>query len=110
MFSCLNCQSDYLYPDFLKNLSPMLEIKPQNTQKQNAQNKKTVALLFGGRSPEHDVSIVSGLQALNALDVTRYDAFPVYVTLDGEWLVGDVLRERGNYMLSAENRKKAQSV
>ncbi|MCB1531794.1 MAG: D-alanine--D-alanine ligase [Alphaproteobacteria bacterium] len=75
-----------------------------------SQNKKRVAVLFGGRSPEHDVSVVSGLQILGAIDQTRYEAFPVYVTADGEWLVGDVLRERANYMLSAESRKKTMAV
>ncbi|HXW31152.1 MAG TPA: D-alanine--D-alanine ligase A, partial [Xanthobacteraceae bacterium] len=42
-------------------------------------DKQRVAVLFGGRSPEHDVSIVTGLQALEAIDSARYDAFPVYV-------------------------------
>lgn len=75
-----------------------------------SQNKKRVAVFFGGRSPEHDVSVVSGLQMLGAIDQTRYEAFPVYITPDGEWLVGDVLRERGNYLLNDSNRKKTTSV
>lgn len=61
-------------------------------------DKKTVAVFFGGRSPEHDVSIVTGLQALQAIDQTKYDAFPVYITTEGRWLVGDALRERKNYL------------
>lgn len=60
--------------------------------------KTRVAVLFGGRSPEHDVSIVSGLQALNALDSAKYDAFPVYVASDGAWFTGDALRERSLYI------------
>lgn len=75
-----------------------------------SQTKKIIAVFFGGRSPEHDVSVVSGLQVLGAIDPSRYDSFPVYVTPSGEWLVGDVLRERSHYMLSAENKKKTQSV
>jgi D-alanine-D-alanine ligase len=63
--------------------------------------KIRVAVLFGGPSPEHDVSVVTGLQALSALDPARYDAFPVYVAPDGAWRVGDVLRDRGAYMLDA---------
>ena len=46
-------------------------------------SKTRVAVLFGGRSPEHDVSIVSGLQALNALDSDQYEGFPVYIAGDG---------------------------
>ncbi|MEM7651112.1 MAG: D-alanine--D-alanine ligase [Pseudomonadota bacterium] len=75
-----------------------------------SENKKTVAVFFGGRSPEHDVSVVTGLQILSAIDSENYHAFPVYITTDGEWLVGDVLRERANYMLGAETRKETQSV
>ena len=73
-------------------------------------NKKTVAVFFGGRSPEHDVSVVTGLQVLSAIDESQYDAFPVYVAPDGEWRIGDVLRERGNYLLSADNLKQTKAV
>jgi D-alanine-D-alanine ligase len=61
-------------------------------------SKTRVAVLFGGRSPEHDVSVVSGLQALNALDSSKYDAFPVYVAADGAWFTGDALRNRSLYI------------
>lgn len=75
-----------------------------------SQAKKKIAVFFGGRSPEHDVSVVTGLQILHAIDESLYEAFPVYVTPEGEWLVGEVLRERGNYLLSAEDRKKTKNV
>lgn len=73
-------------------------------------NRKKVAVFFGGRSPEHDVSVVTGLQVLSAIDETRYEAFPVYIAPDGEWRVGEVLRERSNYLLSAENLKQTKAV
>lgn len=60
--------------------------------------KKTIAVFFGGRSPEHDVSVVTGLQVLQAIDQTKYNAFPVYITTDGKWMIGDALRERKNYL------------
>lgn len=60
--------------------------------------KKTIAVFFGGRSPEHDVSVVTGLQVLQAIDQSRYNAFPVYITTDGVWYTGNALRERGNYL------------
>ena len=72
--------------------------------------KKIIAVFFGGRSPEHDVSVVTGLQILSAIDSEGYEAFPVYITTDGQWLVGDILRERSSYMLSAESRKQASAV
>lgn len=67
-------------------------------------SKTRVAVLFGGRSPEHDVSIVSGLQALNALDSTKYEGFPVYIAGDGAWFTGDSLRNRANYIPNEEAR------
>ncbi len=76
----------------------------------DARNRKRVAVFFGGRSPEHDVSIVTGLQILGALDRSKYDAFPVYITPDGAWLVGDVLKKRENYMLDKNNRAAAKEV
>ena len=73
-------------------------------------NRKKVAVFFGGRSPEHDVSVVTGLQVLSAIDEAKYGAFPVYIAPDGEWRVGDVLRERENYLLSAESLKQTKAV
>ena len=64
--------------------------------------KKTIAVFFGGRSPEHDVSIVTALQVMSALDPEAYDAFPVYLATDGSWWTGELLRDRATYLPSAE--------
>lgn len=60
--------------------------------------KTRVAVFFGGRSPEHDVSVVTGLQAMEALDQDRFSPFPVYVATDGRWFTGEALRQRANYL------------
>lgn len=60
-----------------------------------------VAVFLGGRSPEHDVSVITGLQALKALDQERFSAFPVYVNPQGRWFVGEPLAERRNYLPDA---------
>ncbi len=60
--------------------------------------KTRVAVFFGGRSPEHDISVITGLQALEALDGDRFSSFPVYVAPDGKWLLGDALRSRAVYI------------
>jgi D-alanine-D-alanine ligase len=72
--------------------------------------KTRVAVFFGGRSPEHDVSIVTGLQALEALDGDRFSSFPVYVATDGKWFTGDALRSRGNYLPNPTVVKSLESV
>jgi D-alanine-D-alanine ligase len=78
--------------------------------------KKRVAVIFGGPSVEHDISILTGLQVLEAIDTTRYDAFPIYVDQDNFWYAGDILRSRTNYpcnkqllqrvLLSIGNKKR----
>lgn len=51
--------------------------------------RRRVAVLFGGRSPEHDVSILSATNVLKALDPERYDVLAIYVTKDGRWTMMD---------------------
>ncbi len=51
--------------------------------------KKKVALLFGGKSVEHEVSVISAIQALSNLDREKYDAIPVYMTKSNEMYIGD---------------------
>lgn len=59
-----------------------------------ASNKPKVAVLFGGRSTEHEVSIITGLQVLQNLDKNKYEAFPVYITKEGKWVTGDSRLEK----------------
>jgi len=51
-----------------------------------ASKKLRIAVLFGGRSSEHDVSVMSGTNVMRALDPAKYDAVPVFVTREGRWL------------------------
>ena len=46
-----------------------------------------VALLFGGRSAEHDVSILSAGNVFRALDPSRYEVLPIAITKAGSWLL-----------------------
>jgi D-alanine-D-alanine ligase len=50
--------------------------------------KVRVAVLFGGQSAEHDVSLRSALTIMGALDPTRYDVVPIGITREGRWLAG----------------------
>lgn len=59
--------------------------------------KTRVAVFFGGHSVEHEVSIISGIQALQALNPEKYDAFPVYITKDNRLYVGENLRRVENF-------------
>lgn len=50
--------------------------------------KLRIAVLFGGRSGEHDVSLMSARSVVSALDPERYEVVQVGITLDGNWLTG----------------------
>ena len=73
-------------------------------------DKTRVAVLFGGRSTEHEISVISALQAMDAFDSARYKTLPVYVDLAGIWFTGDALRKRENYPLTADTLKQCVPV
>jgi D-alanine-D-alanine ligase len=52
---------------------------------------KTAAVLFGGRSVEHEVSVITGHQIMDALKAAGHRVLPIYLTKDGEWYAGDSL-------------------
>ena len=66
-----------------------------------SRNETRVAVFLGGRSPEHDVSVITGLQALAAIDQQRFEPFPVYIDPRGQWFVGEPLADRRNYLPDA---------
>jgi D-alanine-D-alanine ligase len=59
--------------------------------------RKTIAIMFGGRSVEHEISIITGLQLIKALDVVKYNPLPVYIAPSGKWYAGDALLNREFY-------------
>lgn len=72
--------------------------------------KLNVGVVFGGVSPEHEVSIISSLQAMHALDRTRYDPVPVYIAKDGSWYTGSMLLEIEAYQDLERVRREAVPV
>ena len=60
-----------------------------------------VGVIYGGASVEHDVSILTALQAMEALS-GRHTVVPIYVTRSGRWLSGDALRELDAYRVEGE--------
>ena len=59
--------------------------------------KTNIGVFFGGRSTEHEISVISASQAMAAIDHNIYDVTPVYITKDGRWFTGDALMEVSNY-------------
>jgi D-alanine-D-alanine ligase len=56
-------------------------------------NKIKLAVLFGGRSGEHEVSLQSAASVLKALDPAKYEVTPIAITKEGRWLLGGALKE-----------------
>lgn len=56
-----------------------------------------VAVFFGGPSPEHEVSVITGLQAVSALKGRGHDVLPVYVSKGGRWFTGEGLDDVALY-------------
>lgn len=50
-----------------------------------------VGVFFGGRSVEHDVSIITGNEIITNLDKNKYEIIPVYISREGEWFTGEKL-------------------
>ena len=63
----------------------------------SARRKTTVGVIFGGRSVEHDVSVVTGNQVMRAFDTEHFDVIPIYITREGRWYTGDPLFDLKNY-------------
>src|SRR5436853_5377339 len=49
--------------------------------------KLRVGVLFGGRSGEHEVSLLSAASVLNAIDRKKYDVVPIGISKEGKWLM-----------------------
>ncbi len=67
--------------------------------------KKKVGVIFGGRSVEHEVSVVTGLQVIENLDKTKYEAVPIYLSKDGRWYTGDALKDIKNFKNKTLDKK-----
>ena len=59
--------------------------------------KIKVAILFGGKSVEHEVSVISGIQAVMNMDTDKYDVIPVYMTKKNEMFIGSEIGRIESY-------------
>ena len=72
--------------------------------------KINIAVFYGCRSVEHEVSIISAVQAMRAINREKYDVTPVYVTKEGEMYTGDCLFSIEEYRNLPELFKKCDKV
>ncbi|HIS17499.1 MAG TPA: D-alanine--D-alanine ligase [Candidatus Coprovivens excrementavium] len=56
-----------------------------------------VGVIFGGESVEHEVSIITAVQAMNFIDEKKYEVVPIYINKERNWYTGEALREMSSY-------------
>ncbi len=59
--------------------------------------KIKIGVIFGGQTVEHEVSIISAIQAMKAIDLDKYEVIPIYISKEKEWYTGNLLKDIDNY-------------
>ena len=72
--------------------------------------KIKVGVFFGGKSVEHEISIISAVQAMLSLDTEKYDVIPVYMTKDNKFYTGEQLKNIENYKDIKALLEKSQRI
>ncbi len=72
--------------------------------------KLKIGVIFGGESVEHEVSVISAVQAMKALDKNKYDIVPIYISKDREWYTGKMLMDIQIYKEMYNIKKFAKNV
>lgn len=72
--------------------------------------KKQLGVIFGSRSCEREVAIISAVQLMNSVDTEKYDVIPVYIDERGNWYTGEALRNIAAYRNFSGSGKGIEKV
>ncbi len=72
--------------------------------------KLRVGVIFGGESVEHEISVISALQAIESMDKNKYEIVPIYIGKNKIWYTGDLLLDLNNYKDLDLLIKKCKSI
>lgn len=72
--------------------------------------KKNLAVTFGGRTVEHDISIITANQLMNSADKNKYNVVPIYIDRDGKWYTGERLLDMSVFKQFDTNPKGVKRV
>ena len=72
--------------------------------------KIKVGVIFGGETVEHEISIISAVQAMGFLDTEKYEIIPIYISKDRTWYTGKMLMEIDVYRDFDDLKKYAKKV
>lgn len=72
--------------------------------------KIRVGVIFGGESVEHEVSIISALQAISNIDKNKYDVVPIYISKNKNWYTGESLSKVESFKDLESVKKNSKEV
>lgn len=72
--------------------------------------KIKLGVIFGGKSVEHEISIISAVQAMEYMDTDKYEIIPIYITKDKQWYTGGMLTDIESYRDFSLIKKYAKKV
>lgn len=72
--------------------------------------KIKVGVIFGGETVEHEVSIITAVQAMNSMDLEKYEIIPIYIAKDRTWYTGEMLKEIDIYRNFDDLKRYAKKV
>ncbi len=72
--------------------------------------KTVVGVFFGGRSTEHEISVISANQAMAAMNPDKYEIVPIYISKEGRWFTGRDLLTLSNYRNPEQLLQKCTEV
>ena len=68
--------------------------------------KKNICVIFGGKSTEHEISVLTACQVIKALNEQKYNVVPVYIDQKGKWFCGNDLKDVTFYKNFCSKRLK----
>ena len=69
-----------------------------------------LGVIFGGETVEHEVSIISAVQAMENVDLDKYEVVPIYITKDRVWYTGNMLKDISIYKDMSLLKRYAKEV
>ena len=65
---------------------------------------KNIGVVFGGVNVEHDISIITAMQVMQALNKEEFCIVPIYISKDGTWETGDNLLDIKSFKSEQKNK------
>lgn len=72
--------------------------------------KTRIGILYGGKSPEHNVSLSTAMAVMNAIDKNKFDVIPIYITTEGQWIKGERLTGKVTEIKQLQFRPDANAI